>query len=50
MRRTHYFFRELSKAEREFCEAVLYEELENQTWYVVSCSVQLAGEVIIPVQ
>jgi hypothetical protein len=46
----HYFFRYVSKAEREFLSNVLMEELQLQSWYAVTWSALLGGETIVYVQ
>jgi len=46
----HYYFRHLSRAERELLESVLMEELEAQTWYGVAWSALLGGETLITLQ
>jgi len=46
----HYFFRFLSRAEREFLESVLMEELQIQSWYGVTWSTLLGQEVIVTLQ
>lgn len=50
MRRRYYFFRELSKAEKELLEAVLLEEIEIQTWYAIAASLAVGGELQIAIQ
>ncbi len=48
--KVRYTFARLSRSEREFLEAVLLEEMEYQTWYAVSYSKSLRGEVLFMLQ
>jgi hypothetical protein len=46
----HYYFHDLSRAERERIEYVLLEELDIQMWYAVTVCRTLGGEVLLPLQ
>jgi hypothetical protein len=46
----HYYFHDLSRAERERMEYVLLEELEIQMWYAVTVLKGFGGEVFISLQ
>jgi hypothetical protein len=48
--RLHYFFRYLSKSERELMEQVLLEEMQVQSWYSLVWIDFMGGETIIPLQ
>jgi len=48
--KTSFGFEHLSRAEREFIEQVLLEEMDFQRWLAVAYSVILAQEIIIPLQ
>ncbi len=48
--KVRYTFARLSRSEREFLEAVLLEEMDYQTWYAVTYSKALAGEVLVMLQ
>lgn len=45
-----YRFVELSRAEKEYHEMILLEEMDAQCWYVVSCSSLFNEELIVPIQ
>lgn len=46
----HYKFQLLSREEKEFWEAILLEEVDNQQWFsVTSCKV-LGGEILLILQ
>ena len=46
----HYFFRHISRAERELLDAVLMEELQFQSWYAITWSTLLGGETFVVIQ
>ncbi len=48
--KVRYTFARLSRSEREFLEAVLLEEMEYQTWYAVSYSKSMQGEILLMLQ
>lgn len=48
--RIRYYFGRLSSEERAALEAILLEEMEIQSWFAVSVSVILGGEVFFTVQ
>lgn len=45
-----YRFSELSKAEREYLEMILMEEIDIQAWYAVTYSAIIGDEVFMCVQ
>jgi len=45
-----YRFAELSPMEQEFWQIVLLEEIEMQTWYVITYSHMLSEELFLTVQ
>ena len=46
----NYFFRHLTRAEKEFLVGVLMEELQIQSWYAVGWSDLLGGETFLMLQ
>ncbi len=48
--RIRYFFERLSSEERAALEAILLEEVEIQSWYAVSVSILMGGEIFFTVQ
>jgi hypothetical protein len=46
----HYRFNDLSKAEREYHEMILLEEIDVQSWYAISFSSIFGEEIFITVQ
>ncbi len=47
---TNYYFARLSRSEREFLEALMMEELEIQTWFAVTYSSFISGEIVLTLQ
>ena len=45
-----YRFTELSRAEKEYHEMILLEEIDVQAWYVITFSCIFGEELIVPVQ
>jgi len=45
-----YRFAQLSKGEKEYLEMILLEEIEIQSWYAITYSRILGGELILSVQ
>jgi hypothetical protein len=46
----NYSFPKLSQGEREYLEMVLLEEIEMQTWFAVTHSKALGGEIFLMLQ
>jgi hypothetical protein len=46
----HYYFHDLSRAERERLEYVLLEEIDIQMWYAVTVCRTLGGETFLTLQ
>lgn len=46
----NYSFPRLSQGEREYLEMVLLEEIEMQTWFAVTYSKALGGEIFLMLQ
>ncbi len=47
---SNYYFARLSRSEREFLEALLLEEMDIQTWFAVTYSSMISGEIILTLQ
>lgn len=48
--RMHYRFTPLSKDERELLETILLEEMDVQSWYVVTYCSTIGEEIFITTQ
>jgi len=48
--RIRYKFRYLSREEKEFWEAILMEEVDNQQWFAVTSCKVLGGEILLVLQ
>jgi hypothetical protein len=48
--RIRYYFERLTREERAALEAVLLEEMDIQSWFTVSVSTLLGGEVFVTIQ
>ena len=48
--RMHYKFTPLSKDERELLETILLEEMDVQSWFVVTYSSIFAEEIFVTTQ
>lgn len=46
----NYYFADLTRRERELLEMVLLEEMEIQTWFAVTYSCIIGGEVLLTLQ
>lgn len=47
--RIRYYFGRLSRQEQEALEAILLEEMDMQSWYTVTISTILGGEIVLPI-
>jgi len=47
---TNFYFASLSRREKELLEMILLEEMEIQTWYTVTYSCIIGGELFLTLQ